>query len=169
MSIQYVKGDLFHTSGITAYAHGCNCAGAMGKGIAVEFKNKWPSMYLEYKKLCAKSEFLPGDVFVWNEGETTIFNLGTQKSWRSNARPEFVYESLKKMLQLAESSSIKQIGMPRIGAGLGGLSWESVKHMLEELAGTHSVNLIIFEQFVQNLEVDIGSLKTAENLHGNSR
>ena len=49
--IRYIeKGDIFRIEGVSSYAHGCNCAGAMGKGIAVQFKDKYPDMYLEYKK-----------------------------------------------------------------------------------------------------------------------
>ena len=34
--IRYIeKGDIFRIEGVSSYAHGCNCAGAMGKGIAV--------------------------------------------------------------------------------------------------------------------------------------
>jgi len=34
--VRYIeKGDIFQLCGVTSYAHGCNCAGAMGKGIAV--------------------------------------------------------------------------------------------------------------------------------------
>ena len=51
--IRYIeKGDIFRIDGVSSYAHGCNCAGAMGKGIAVQFKSKYPDMYLEYKQLC---------------------------------------------------------------------------------------------------------------------
>lgn len=47
--IRYIeKGDIFRIEGVSSYAHGCNCAGAMGKGIAVQFKDKYPDMYLEY-------------------------------------------------------------------------------------------------------------------------
>lgn len=46
--IRYIeKGDIFRIDGVSSYAHGCNCAGAMGKGIAVQFKSKYPDMYLE--------------------------------------------------------------------------------------------------------------------------
>ena len=38
-------GDIFSISGISCYAHGCNCAGAMGKGIALQFKKRFPQMY----------------------------------------------------------------------------------------------------------------------------
>ena len=62
--IRYIeKGDIFRIEGVSSYAHGCNCAGAMGKGIAVQFKDKYPDMYLEYKLLCKENKFCPGDVF----------------------------------------------------------------------------------------------------------
>lgn len=61
--IRYIeKGDIFRIEGVSSYAHGCNCAGAMGKGIAVQFKDKYPDMYLEYKLLCycaKKTSFAP--------------------------------------------------------------------------------------------------------------
>jgi O-acetyl-ADP-ribose deacetylase (regulator of RNase III) len=40
MSIEARTGDLFAQPDLTALAHGCNCAGAMGKGIAVPFKQR---------------------------------------------------------------------------------------------------------------------------------
>ncbi|MCE9385120.1 macro domain-containing protein, partial [Bacteroides fragilis] len=55
--IRYIeKGDIFRIDGVSSYAHGCNCAGAMGKGIAVQFKSKYPDMYLEYKQLCKENK-----------------------------------------------------------------------------------------------------------------
>ncbi|MCM1489989.1 MAG: hypothetical protein NC095_04095 [Muribaculum sp.] len=35
------KGNIFKIEGVTSYAHGCNCAGAMGKGIALQFRAKF--------------------------------------------------------------------------------------------------------------------------------
>lgn len=44
--IRYIKnGNIFTLDGINCYAHGCNCAGAMGKGIALQFRSKYPEMY----------------------------------------------------------------------------------------------------------------------------
>lgn len=43
--IQFIeRGDIFNIEGVNNYAHGCNCAGAMGKGIALQLKNKYPKM-----------------------------------------------------------------------------------------------------------------------------
>ncbi len=67
--IQFIeKGDIFNIGGVNNYAHGCNCAGAMGKGIALQFKNKYPKMYSEYRARCKDGLFNPGDVFDYNYG-----------------------------------------------------------------------------------------------------
>jgi hypothetical protein len=38
----------------------------------------FPRMFAEYKLRCADGRFGLGNVFVWNEGELTVYNLGTQ-------------------------------------------------------------------------------------------
>ena len=84
--VNYIKqGDIFQLEGIHSFAHGCNCAGAMGKGIAVQFKLKFPKMYEEYRILCKNGQFLPGDVYTYQHEKGVVFNLGTQKSWRTQA------------------------------------------------------------------------------------
>ena len=63
MVIYIKEGDIFKVDGVTSYAHGCNCAGAMGKGIAVQFKTKYPEMYKTYKQMCKTGTYQPGDVY----------------------------------------------------------------------------------------------------------
>ena len=71
--IRYIeKGDIFRIDGVSSYAHGCNCAGAMGKGIALQFKLKYPQMYRLYKKKCMAGTFIVGDVFEYVTGDVTI-------------------------------------------------------------------------------------------------
>ena len=56
MPIQYVSGDIFfNTFSAKAFAHGCNCQGSMGAGIAKTFKERYPEMYDTYRESC-KSE-----------------------------------------------------------------------------------------------------------------
>lgn len=38
MPTVFVRGDLFRQGGLHALAHGCNCAGSMGRGSAVKFR-----------------------------------------------------------------------------------------------------------------------------------
>jgi O-acetyl-ADP-ribose deacetylase (regulator of RNase III) len=147
MPTTFVKGDLFGASGLDALAHGCNCAGAMGKGIAVEFKQRFRAMYAEYKERCAQGRFHLGDVFAWTAGPNTVFNLGTQKNWRTKADLLVVKTALESMVQLAEQTGIRRIGLPRIGAGLGGLAWPDVRALLVALGESTAVELVVFEEY----------------------
>lgn len=145
MKISYIeKGDIFSIEGVRNYAHGCNCAGAMGKGIALQFREKYPEMYKQYVTLCKNGSFKPGDVFDYSENGTHIYNLGTQKTWRTKAELEYIKVSLKKMLEFAIDSHVSCIAMPAIGAGLGGLTWDSVKQIIEEVASEYSNNITLY-------------------------
>jgi O-acetyl-ADP-ribose deacetylase (regulator of RNase III) len=145
----FVKGDLFHTAGIRAYAHGCNCAGAMDTGVAVAFRKRWPRMFDEYAARCADGRFHLGDVFVWSEGDEVVYNLGIQEHWKTKAKLAALTRALQKTVELAAHAGVDRIGLPRIGAGLGGLDWARVKSVLDEVGGATTVALVVFEQFVR--------------------
>jgi len=148
MPTAFVRGDLFHHPGLKAFAHGCNCAGAMGKGIALEFRERFPRMYAEYKQRCTDGRFELGDVFVWSEeGGVTVFNLATQKTTRTRADIQAIETALTRMLAAAPGQ-IDRIGLPRIGAGLGGLPWEEVRALLERVGASTAIELIVFETYV---------------------
>jgi O-acetyl-ADP-ribose deacetylase (regulator of RNase III) len=142
----FLAGDLFRAN-LPALAHGCNCAGAMGKGIAVEFRSRFPARYAEYKQRCATKRFTPGDVFAWKEGDVTIYNLGTQKTWRTPATLSAIEASVTEMVRLADAAGITRVGLPRIGAGLGGLAWTDVRAFLATVGASASVELVVFEDY----------------------
>ena len=43
------KGNLFNSNAM-AIVNTVNCVGAMGKGIALDFKLRYPEMFKEYQK-----------------------------------------------------------------------------------------------------------------------
>lgn len=149
--IKYIEsGDIFALPGVRCYAHGCNCAGAMGKGIALQFRHKYPEMYLEYKKRCKNGMFQLGDIFEYQQGDEHIYNLGTQKDWKTRATLDAIRESVWKMLESATKQCITVIAIPKIGAGLGGLIWKDVKQMLEEvILNFPNVTVIVVENYKQ--------------------
>ncbi|MEQ8453963.1 MAG: macro domain-containing protein [Sandaracinaceae bacterium] len=150
MPTAFVAGDLFSEPDLEALAHGCNCAGAMGRGIAVEFRKRFPEMYDIYKKQCRDGRFTLGDVFCWQSEAVTVFNLGTQKSWRTKAELWAVERAVERMVEQARALGIQRIGLPRIGAGLGGLQWEAeVRPLLERIGDTTAAELVVFETFVK--------------------
>ena len=154
MSIKFVSGDLLSDEGITAIAHGCNCQGVMGSGIALPIKIRYPKNFTNYNLLCKVGTFVPGFVYHSFEEGKHIFNCATQNHF-GDAKLIWIDICLKRMLEIAKYHQIKQIGMPRIGAGLGGLEWVDVKELmikrLDEFCSTSkgSVEFIVFENFVE--------------------
>jgi O-acetyl-ADP-ribose deacetylase (regulator of RNase III) len=153
VTVIYCSGDLFTVSSPQAVAHGCNCAGAMGKGIAVTFREKWPLMYARYRELCGAKLFCLGDVFEWAEGSTKIYNLGTQKTWKSKAEISAIKTSVERLSILLAKSGISEIYMPRIGSGLGGLDWADVKIIIESIFGDNPIQVYVCEEFVAGLHL----------------
>lgn len=147
--IIYIKeGNIFKVDGVTSYAHGCNCAGAMGKGIAVQFKTKFPEMYKIYKQMCKTRTYQPGDVYDFDYGKGHVYNLGTQVSWKTSAKLEYIQKALTNMLLCAERYNVKAIAMPAIGAGLGGLKWEDVKKEIENASQSYpNIDLYVVETY----------------------
>lgn len=148
MTTTFVRGDMFATPGLTAFAHGCNCAGVMGAGIAEQFSRRWPAMYREYTTLCRRGQFHLGYVYPWRGDGYTIFNLATQQRPGPNADLDAVRRSVTNMLEMARTLGIRRIGMPLIGTGIGGLQPAQVRRALMEVAGQHPVELLVFSEYV---------------------
>lgn len=147
--VTYIEqGNIFNLEDIQNYAHGCNCAGAMGKGIALQFKEKFPKMYIEYKRLCKEGLFSLGDIYAYNYGNGIIFNLGTQATWKTKADINAVENSLIKMFSYAHQNNISKIALPKIAAGLGGLDWNDVKSVINKVVKDYpKINLFVVENY----------------------
>jgi O-acetyl-ADP-ribose deacetylase (regulator of RNase III) len=151
--IKYIdRGDIFRLLGVTSYAHGCNCAGAMGKGIALQFKRKFHKMFLQYNSLCTSGNFKPGDIFPYEYTPGCyVYNLATQKHYAIHgqlAKLEHIRKSVSKMLEHASAHGVTDIALPKIGAGLGGLDWEDVKIVLEDVIEDYQeITLHVVEEY----------------------
>lgn len=142
------KGNIFKLAGVYAYAHGCNCVGAMGKGIAVCFKERYPDMYREYRRRCKAKEFTPGSVYLYEKEGIYVFNLATERHWCLGAELPFIEQALTQMIVLAKQHCITRIALPRIGAGLGMLDWDKVKEVIDHVAGEEcEVELLVVEKY----------------------
>ena len=137
-------GDLFAQEDLKALAHGCNCAGAMGKGIAVGFKERYPQMYKLYQSFC-KAGAVPGEVFPYYDRDTdvVIYNLMTQRHWTTPATIEAIEQSVRTMMEMLQDIQIKTVGIPKIGCGLGGLDWKDVLPVLESHSNGYDITIVV--------------------------
>lgn len=134
MTVEYRTGDLFDQN-LPAIGHGVNCQGVMGAGIALEFKRRWPLMYAQYSEYCYRKLLKPGGVFTWKAPEGVwIYNLATQNYPGADATVKDIQRSLYGAIEDMVENGISAIGIPRIGAGIGGLPWHRVMRAIDDIA-----------------------------------
>lgn len=144
--IEYRKGDLLAvTEGVIA--HGVNCRGVMGAGVAAGIKEKYPTAYSSYKKSCDEAlnttglQILLGKVQlvspckdgICNQPLLVIANCFTQISYGTEKR-QVDYEAVakcfatlnKRIPSLYEAT----LHIPKIGAGLAGGDWNVIEDII---------------------------------------
>lgn len=144
MSVEHRIGDLFTQTDLSAIAQGVNARGQMGKGIAPVFKRYWPQMYAEYRYLCLSGQLSVGGLHAWQTAKGNwIYNMCTQQNVGRDARLDAIESALSRTLAHATTHGVPSIGMPRIGAGIGGLRWEDVLATIKQAAVEHPVRVVI--------------------------
>lgn len=139
-------GDLF-TSDAGALAHGVNTRGAMGSGIAVQFRDRYPEMYQEYRVQCADKTLEPGGMMGWiPESGPAIYNIASQDFPGPHAKIEWLSAGLWNALRDAEQRGIAAIAIPRIGSGIGGLPQEVVEAYVRGLAEASPVDVELWDR-----------------------
>jgi O-acetyl-ADP-ribose deacetylase (regulator of RNase III) len=68
-----------------------NTVGVMGKGIALQFRERFPEMFASYARACAAGEVIVGRMHVFDRGPTHevvrwIINFPTKRHWREPSR-----------------------------------------------------------------------------------
>lgn len=135
--IKETKGNLFNSKS-EVLVNAVNCVGVMGKGIALQFKQKFPAEYFKaYKTACQNGELAIGKVQVYELKNTQtnpryIINFPTKNHWRELSKIEYIESGLQSLTEAVEQYEIKSIAMPALGCGLGGLDWNDVKPLIEK-------------------------------------
>ncbi len=150
MTIQHLNGDLLKQEDVDAIVNTVNCVGIMGKGIALQFKNKWPDNFKLYKAACDAGTVQPGKMFVFDAGALAkphfIINFPTKQHWRGNSKIEFIETGLEDLVSQVRRLSIKSIAVPPLGCGNGGLNWADVKPLIvRAFASLPDVQVKLFE------------------------
>ena len=126
MLIKYETGDMF-ASGAECLINTVNCEGYMGKGIAYQFKMKFPENNKSYVKACRNGSLRPGTLHVFVEDGITIINFPTKDRWREKSKLSYIETGLDEFLRVLPDLQVKSIAIPPLGCGNGGLQWPVVK------------------------------------------
>ena len=97
MSYIEKKGNIFNSSAM-AVVNTVNCVGAMGKGIALDFKLRFPEMFKEYQQICFRHLLKPGQILPYTKSKPIILNFAIKDDWKDPSRVEWIEETLQKFV-----------------------------------------------------------------------
>jgi O-acetyl-ADP-ribose deacetylase (regulator of RNase III)/uncharacterized protein YwgA len=148
MAIILTQGDLLARTDVDAIVNTVNCVGVMGKGIALQFKKKWPTNFRVYAAACKTGQVKIGQMLVYQTGALAtphyIINFPTKEHWRSPSRIEFIQAGLLDLVRQVTELGIRSIAIPPLGSGNGGLEWRQVKPLIEQAFADSSVRVLLF-------------------------
>ena len=119
-------GNIFESKA-TTLVNTVNCVGVMGKGIALEFKKRYPAMFSEYVAMCQNGTVQPGKPYCHKDlCGVSIINFPTKNDWRSPSKLSYIISGLDWFTDNYESLGITSVAFPPLGCGNGGLPWDVV-------------------------------------------
>jgi O-acetyl-ADP-ribose deacetylase (regulator of RNase III) len=128
--IEVKTGDLLESQAQTL-VNTVNCVGVMGKGIALEFRERYPEMYKDYAERCARGEVKLGEPYLVRQlFGPWVLNFPTKDHWRSVSRIEDIEAGLDYLERHYAEWGITSIAMPPLGCGNGKLEWSEVGPIL---------------------------------------
>lgn len=136
------KGNIFNSS-CEFLVNPVNCVGVMGKGLALEFKNKYPLNFEIYKKACDNASFHIGNLLIVPVDNKFIVNFPTKKHWRNKSDLEFIKIGLEELKVAIKDFNIKSIALPKLGCGLGGLDWNEVFDLIKDFHNSIVDNVLV--------------------------
>jgi O-acetyl-ADP-ribose deacetylase (regulator of RNase III) len=123
--IRFKNGDIFDSTA-QCIVNPINCVGVMGKGLALEFKKRFPEMFEYYKTQCNNGLLHVGQIAFYKYKVPDIPFIclfPTKQHWKDASTMEIIETSLKAFIKYAPETKIKSVAFPKVGCGLGGLNF----------------------------------------------
>lgn len=142
--LTYHRSSLL-TSQAQTVVNTVNTHGVMGKGLAAEFKSKYPSMFEEYKRVCDAGLLDVGKLWLWKGASQWVLNFPTKKHWRYPSKLEWIDLGLRKFAAEFDRKGIREIAFPRLGCGNGGLLWTDVRPLMDQHLASLPIRVYIHD------------------------
>lgn len=142
------KGNIFNSTA-EALVNPVNCVGVAGKGLALQFKTRFPGNFLFYKKCCDRNQLRPGKILTFTLSDRLvapfyIMNFPTKDCWRNPSRMEWIDSGMNSLLADCSFLNIKSIAIPPLGCGLGNLKWEDVSSLIIKKMENSTTSLYLY-------------------------
>ncbi len=128
--VRPVIGDIFQSK-MQTLVNTANTVGVMGKGLALEFKNRFPDMFEDYVRRARAGEVKLGHPYLFKRlVPPWILVFPTKEHWRSVSRLSDIEAGLEHVRRNYRQWGITSIAVPPLGCGLGQLEWSIVGRTL---------------------------------------
>lgn len=110
-----------------------NCVGVMGAGLALEFKLRFPKMYVDYVSRCRRQEVKVGKLSYYRDDNTPlIINFPTKNHWKYPSKLSWIEQGLQDFVQQYPQWGITSVAFPKLGCDRGGLNWNDVYQLIKK-------------------------------------
>lgn len=145
--MKILVGDILESKAQTLI-NTVNCVGVMGKGIALEFKNRFPEMFDDYLKRCERKEVELGVPYLYRTlFPPQIINFPTKDHWKSVSRVSDIERGLRHLLSHYKEWAVTSLAIPPLGCGNGQLEWKAVGPLIYRYAGQMDIPVEMYAPY----------------------
>jgi O-acetyl-ADP-ribose deacetylase (regulator of RNase III) len=126
----------------------------LGTGLALKISIKWPEAQKKFKKFTRGGKFEGGDLFVAKSEDDRpgIIYIATQPDMYHAVLP-YLNKGLRNLANYCSKNVVESVSVPKIGAGLGKLDWETeVKPLMIKYFQKSRTVFYIYEDFKNEYE-----------------
>lgn len=142
--VEYVKGNILDSK-CSVLVNPVNCVGVMGKGLALQFKEKFPRNFRYYQDKCKDRMVRPGNVLLYRE-QTNLYiaNMATKDHWRYKSLLQWVKDGLYNLKTVMYELGLYSVAIPPVGCGNGGLYWKEVKPLIKKVFADTTITVEVY-------------------------
>src|SRR5436190_4551925 len=104
----HVDEDLF-TAPTQVIVNPVNIQGVMGKGLAAEFKKRYPEMFQQYRHECQSGRLRIGRPTLFTKGSPWILNFPTKEWVDAPSKLEYLEQSLAYLVENYQKGNITSL------------------------------------------------------------
>lgn len=128
--VKFTNSSIFEV-GADAICNPVNCQGVSSKGLALEFKERYPAAFGLYRDHCRQRLMKPGGVFtVKMRSGLKLFHVATKKHWYAPSDYQYIRDACVNLIVAIKKQVPFMVAVPMLGCGLGGLSRDVVREIL---------------------------------------
>lgn len=147
-NVKITQGSIFR-SNAEMIVNPVNCVGVAGKGLAKEFKKRYPFAHSHYSVACDNGLLTVGTILVIPTERVTnpkyIACFPTKRHWREQSDLTYINDGLLSLRRHITGTKTKSIAIPALGCGLGGLDFGQVLHLIH----------YYFDDFDKDVDVEV--------------